>query len=74
MILDSFLFFSTNDDDTGFMLQNSVSVEERRNFQSGEFMEIDAVEAKGSRWFSGDIWTRLGGRMIIKTSGGQVFG
>ena len=61
----------TNDDDTRFRLQNWVSVEERRNVESGEFMEIAAEVSLKQVAFTGYLDTFRGRRFIIKTSGGR---
>ena len=64
-------FLLTNDDDTRFRLQNWVSVEGRRNVESGEFMEIEAEVSLKQVAFAGYLDTFRGRRFIIKTSGGR---
>ena len=61
----------TNDDETRFRLQHWVAVEDRRNVESGEFMEIEAEVSLKQVAFTGYLDTFRGRRFIIKTSGGR---
>ena len=70
-LVDGCPHFLRNDDDTRFRLQNWVSVEGRRNVESGEFMEIEAEVSLKQVAFTGYLDTFRGRRFIIKTSGGR---